>query len=99
MKMDKEKQDIFLYAENVNFSEHSYEDWNQTSFTFFRDGTLKIKKVYGSSVQEDIIQIRKSDYIYTKNLMSSIMNNPPREKVDADDGDAWSFAFLMKKES
>ena len=25
--------------------------------------------------------------------MRSIMNKPPREKVDADDGDAWSFSF------
>ncbi len=94
----KSNKNVLLYVENANWNEiHMGYDWEYTSFTLLKDGLLCIQVFYGNDIYKNTSEVEKTDFIYMKKLMRSILNNPPKERVDACDGDAWSFVFYNEK--
>lgn len=78
----------FLFAENHNWSMRESSDWDGTSFDLSYDGELHIIVTYWKPIVDCVVKMTTKDLNKIKSL---IPTEQIPERIDAFDGEAWSF--------
>ena len=88
-KSSQRNRKVLFTAEHQNWSMHTIEDWQQTKYVLFEDGTLQSIVFEGGSIFAHEKTISEDDMQFIKNNIKKFVYNVP--EIDACDGDAWAF--------
>lgn len=80
---------IVLVAEHHNWGLQIPDDWHQTKYILFEDGTLQKIVFIGASINSYNVSVSEKDVKFIqKNLEKFIRKTP---EIEAYDGSAWKF--------
>ena len=82
-------KEVLFTAEHHNWGLQTIEDWHQTKYILFKNGTLQSVVYKGSSIMSFERRISDSELKFIEENISNFIYNTP--EIDACDGDAWAF--------
>lgn len=83
------KRKVLLTAEHQNWGMHTSDDWMQTKYILFEDGTLQSVVFENRTIIATERTLSPEDLVFVRdNIRTFIYDSPD---VQACDGDAWAF--------
>lgn len=89
------KKSVFLKAEHQNWGLHTAWDWQEDIFELSADGDLHIVVRFYKPVVDCVVKVSESDMEKLRALIACA--SAVGRRVDACDGDAWSFSAYNER--